>query len=116
MVEPHIFGPFTKMVESLPARAIVEGLELEYRMLQNDLTRNRYPLTEEARSVLCFCEFAHMTRLGGAMLFAGSLPAEHIDFYRKTLMRLVLAHELRPETMKEFDRIFVPKSGLSVAA
>jgi hypothetical protein len=115
MIEPHIFVPFAKMVDRLSARAIVQGLELEYRMLQNDLERNRYPLTEEARSVLCFCEFIHMAKVGGAMLFSGSLPADHIDFYRKTIMRLVLSHELPSETPKEFDRIF-PKTNMPLAA
>jgi hypothetical protein len=105
MIEPHIFGPFVKMVEKLPAKAIIPGLELECRMVRNDLECNRYSLTAEAQSLLYFREFVQSAKFGGTMHFVSPFPPEEVEFYRNILVRLVEANELAPETLKKFDRI-----------
>jgi hypothetical protein len=108
MIYPHIFGPFERMVQRLPAKAILQGLELEYRMLLDDLQFNRYALTEEANSILCFRGFIQTAKFGGTMYFARPFSLEHHEFYRQTVIRLIEANELPPEALGEFDHIFAP--------
>jgi hypothetical protein len=115
MIDPPIFGPFVRMVQSLPAKAIVRGMDLEYEMLQNDFEFDRYPLTEEAKSILCFRKFVHVAKFGGIMYFTNSFPPEHYEFYRQTLVRLINANELPASTLETFDRLFPPDS-FSLAA
>jgi hypothetical protein len=115
MIEPHVFGPFARMVEKLPTKAIIASLELEYRMLRNDLERHRYGLTAEVRSILYFLEFIQTAKLGEAMCFVTSFPSEYIEFFRQTLVRLIEANELPRDTLQKFDHFFSP-GDISLAA
>lgn len=108
MIDPHIFSPFARMVRGLPAKAIGKALELEYRMLVDDLQSNRYALTEEARSILCFREFIQTAKFGGTMYFATEFSLEHYEFYKQTIIRLIDADELPLEALEEFDHLFAP--------
>jgi hypothetical protein len=108
MVDPRIFSPFVKMVRRLPAKAIIQALELEYRMLQNDFESNRYVFTEEPLSILYFREFIQTARFGGTMYFTRPFPPEHYEFYRQTLVRLINAGEVPPSALEAFDRLFTP--------
>jgi hypothetical protein len=108
MVDPHIFGPFVRMLQRLPAKAIGQALELEYRMLLNDLQFNRYTLTEEAQSILCFRRFIQTAKFGGTMYFATAFSLEHYEFYKQTIIRLIEADELPSEALGEFDQLFAP--------
>lgn len=115
MVYPRIFGPFMKMIQRLPAKAIIRALEIECGMIQTDFERNRYALTEEAISILYFREFVQMARFGGVVYFARPIPEYHCEFYRQTLVRLIEANELPPRALEEFDHHFAPVR-LSLAA
>jgi hypothetical protein len=108
MVDPHIFRPFMKMVQRLPAKAIIQALELEYKMLQNDFESNRYVFTEEPLSILYFREFIQTARFGGTMFFSRPFPPEHYEFYRHTLVRLIKAGEVSPSSLEAFDHLFAP--------
>ena len=108
MVDPHIFGPFVKMVQRLPAKAIGQALEVEYRMVQNDFERYGFALTEEALSILYFREFIQMAKYGGELFFTRPFPPEHCEFYRQTLVRLIEANEVPPDAVEKFDQLFAP--------
>ena len=108
MVDPRIFSPFVKMVQRLPAKAIIQALEVEYRMVQNDFERYRFALTEEALSILYFREFIQMTKYGGELFFTRPFPPEHCEFYRQTLVRLIEANEVPPDAVEKFDKLFAP--------
>ncbi|HUA65818.1 MAG TPA: hypothetical protein VME24_08230 [Alphaproteobacteria bacterium] len=92
----------------LPGKAIVQALELEYRMIQNDFERNRYPLTEECHSILYFREFVQVVRVGGEVFFTRPFPPEHCEFYRQIVVRLIDANELPREALEKFDKLFAP--------
>jgi hypothetical protein len=96
------------MVQRLPAKAIIQGLELEYRMLQNDLEFHRYDLTEEAKSILYFREFIYIAKFGSSMYWTGPFLLENWEFYRQTVIRLIEANELPSDALEKFDDIFVP--------
>lgn len=108
MVDPHIFIPFVKMVQRLPAKAIVQALEVEYRMVQHDFERHWFALTEEALSILYFREFIRAAKYGGELFFNRSFPPEHCEFYRQTLIRLIEANEVPPNALEKFDQLFAP--------
>jgi hypothetical protein len=108
MVNPRIFSPFVKMIQRLPAKAIVQALEVEYRMVQTDFERGRYSLTEEALSIFYFREFIQMTKYGGDVFFTRPFPPEHCEFYRQTLVRLIEANEVPLDAVEKFDKLFAP--------
>lgn len=108
MVDPRIFGPFIKMVQRLPANAIVQALGIESRMIQNDFERHRYALTDEAQSILYFREFIQAVKFGSELYFTRPFPPEHCDFFRQTVVRLIEANELPPQALETFDHLFAP--------
>jgi hypothetical protein len=115
MVDPRIFSPFVKMVQRLPTKAIIQALEVEYRMVQNDFERDRIALTEEALSILYFREFIRMAKYGGEVFFTRPFPPEHCEFYRHTLVRLIEANEVPPDAVEKFDQLFAPVRFLRAA-
>jgi len=95
------------MVERLPTKAVVSAVELERRMLEDDLARKRTVPMEEVSSIIAFCNFLenaadadHAPRVG--------VPLYHLGFYRATVKRLVEAGELPYETAALFDNAFFP--------
>jgi hypothetical protein len=102
----HIFDLFSEMIETLPAKAILHALDLECKMLEEDMDRNRLNLPEDAFSILCFRQFVLMSMLGEVILCVEPLPSDHIEFYKETIGRLVQAGELPAVTMDNFDDAF----------
>jgi hypothetical protein len=103
----HIFDLFTRMITDVPASGILNELDLESRMLENDLWRRHLPMTREAFSILRFCQFVHAVKTGQKMCSVQELPPDHIEFYKTTVVRLIHANELPFSAAEQFDHTFI---------
>jgi hypothetical protein len=103
----QFFDSFAKLISNVPDRAVLETLDLECKMLQDDLRQHRVDLTDEANSILNFQLFVRAAKFGHAIRRIVPLPAEHIEFYKKTIIRLIQAEQLPPSAMNNFDFTFV---------
>jgi hypothetical protein len=106
-MEFRIFELFARMVRKLPAEGILKTLDLECQMLKNDIQNNRLPLPEDASSIFYFREFVNAVKVGRTPNCGRPLPADHIEFFRETIGRLVQARELPQAAMDQFDHAFV---------
>jgi hypothetical protein len=109
-MELQVFGLFAKMINGLPARAILKALDLECKTLEDDFEHHRSALAEDAFSILSFRQFVRMAQLGTAMHCIKPLPPDHIEFYKNTIVRLIQADELPASAMKDFDFTFTSGS------
>jgi hypothetical protein len=101
-----LFDSFADMIEAIPAHAIIRTLEREARMLEEDLAHHRPVPPKAAASILDFCRFVESVRMKTPVQFAGaSLPAAHLQLYRKTVTRLVDAEALPFFAKEEFDNL-----------
>jgi hypothetical protein len=103
----YIFDLFARMITDVPAREVIHELDLESKMLEHDLWRRHLPLTQEAFSILRFCQFVRAAKTGREMCFVDALPPDHIEFYKTTVVRLIQANELPLSATNQFDHIFV---------
>ena len=94
------------MVADLPARAIPTALELQCHMLEDDAEHHRLASPEDACSILCFRRFVQTAKTGEAMEQLQPFPADHIEFYKETIARLIQADELPQSAMGRFDSTF----------
>ena len=101
----HLFESFSKMIDQMPARGIIAAVELQRRMLADDLAHKRTLLKKEARSVFSFCRFLRAAVLGHSMPPV-LLPAPDTAFYRQTTERLIQAGELPATARDQFDAVF----------
>jgi hypothetical protein len=105
-MQTRLFEAFAQMIEAIPAQAIPRAMELERRMLEDDLFQKRVASLEEtASSVLSFCQFIH-ANLQEETIPPVQLPVAHIAFYRKTLMRLIEIGTLPFTAKEQFDATF----------
>jgi hypothetical protein len=95
------------MIENLPAKAVFRAVEMERRMLEDDLSRRRILHTGEALSVLDFCHFLEAVRLGVDQT-PSVPPAAHVAFYRQIVEKLVKVGELPARAKGQFDATFLP--------
>lgn len=100
------FDLFARMITDLPACVVVKALDLECKMLQEDLKHQRVTLPQDAYSIFNFRQFVRMAKFGEPMQCVKPLPLEHIDFYKQTIVRLVQANQLPPSAMEQFDYTF----------
>jgi hypothetical protein len=106
-MKPSLFESFADMIETIPVHAILRTLERESRMLEEDLAYQRPIPPTEARSILDFCRF--VAAVGNELqipALTNPPPPPHLEFYRKTVARLVDAEELPFDAKMEFDSIF----------
>ena len=103
---PHSFDDFIKLISGVPDRTILNTLDLKYKLLHVDLNHNQLDLTDDACSILYFMMFVRATTSGKSI--ACIVPPDHIEFYKKTIVRLVQAEQLPPSAMDNFDFTFVP--------
>jgi hypothetical protein len=103
----EVFDVFARTIAKLPAQCILKALDLECLMLKNDELLNRMPLPTDAFSILFFREFLHAMKCGQTLICGRPLPPDHIEFLKKTIVRLVHANELPSAAMDQFDCAFV---------
>src|SRR5262249_31107291 len=101
----YLFDTFSRMIESIPVRAVIRAAEAEGRMVEDDLEKHRVPPDEETISVLGFCNFLAASARGFLVPLPAS-PIEHCAFYRKIVKRLVEAGELPFAVKDQIDRTF----------
>ena len=92
---------FAEMVDDIPAEAVPKAVEIERRMLEDDLAHERTESRVETLSLLNFCRFVE-----GNDLLPAELPVTHTAFYRKTVMRLIESGILPFMAKEKFDRTF----------
>lgn len=97
------------MINGLPPEAVFIAAARERRMIEEDLSCQRALPSVEAMSVLNFCRFIETASAGGIVL-REPLPINHIDFYRKTIARLIKANELPMCAHRQFDIAFSEES------
>jgi hypothetical protein len=101
----HLFNPFSKMIDKVPAGAIVAVAKREAQMLTDDLANGRMLLEGEVHSILSFCRFLEASQ-SGIEISPVTLPMTDTAFYRKTTERLVNAGELPSDAREQFDTVF----------
>ena len=101
----HLFNPFSKMIDRVPAGAIVAVVKREAQMLAEDLAKGRMSLGGEVHSILSFCRFVEASQ-SGLEVPPVTLPMTDTAFYRKTTERLVSAGELPSAAREQFDAVF----------
>jgi hypothetical protein len=104
-----VFKEFTEMVNGLAPETIINSLDLQCDTLEQDFQQRHAALDDDALSILCFRQFIRMARKGVVMACAKHLPPDHLDFYRKTIARLVHANELRASALEQFEEAFSPQ-------
>jgi len=101
-----LFNSFADMIEAIPVCAIARTLEREQRMLEEDLFCQRPVPLKQVESVLAFCRFVDAAKEGLPVPApANPLPDSHLEFYRKTVERLIAAEELPYHALAEFDQV-----------
>ena len=83
-----------------------KALELECKMLEDDLEHNRSGLSEDAVSILCFYEFVRMLKANSVMRCSHHVPSDHIEFYKQTVIRLVEGGVLPQSSLDDFIYVF----------
>jgi len=102
-----LFDSFADMIEAIPSRAVLRTLERESKMLQEDLALQRDVPAGQAASILCFCRFVGTVSRGLPVPApAAAISANQMEFYRKTVARLIAAGELPQNAALEFDDSF----------
>jgi hypothetical protein len=102
-----LFESFCDMLESIPVKAVLRAVDVERKMVEDDLRKKRTERDEYVTSVLSFCNFLMLAVCGNYAAIPG-LPADHRAFYSKIVQRLVDAGELPSEIKGHLDEIFSP--------
>jgi hypothetical protein len=103
----RLFELFAKMVTALPVRAISKALELQCKMLEDDIERYRINFPEDTRAILSFQQFVLRAKLGQATEGVKTFSADYLEFFKETIVRLVQEKELPSAAMDQFDHAFV---------
>ena len=101
-----IFGPFSKMVSNLPAQAVLRAIDLECKTLEDNVKFDRLIVNEEVMSIFCFRQFLRMVKTEDVIRCLKPLPADHLEFYKETIFRLVDATELPASAVEQFEEAF----------
>jgi hypothetical protein len=101
----NLFDKFAKMVTEIPDKGVLRAIELECRMVEDDLGHKRTLPLAEANSILSFHRFLKAAA-GGAEVPPTTLPMNHWTFYKETVERLVEAGELPSDAQERFAAAF----------
>ena len=102
----HHFDIFARTITNLPITAVIQALDLEAKMLEDDFNKRLLTPEDDTFSILSFRKFVRMAKLGKVMPPVKSVPPDHAEFYKETIVRLVQANELPPTAMEQFDQAF----------
>jgi hypothetical protein len=105
-----LFTSFSKSIEELPTRAIPSLLELEEKMIKDDIALHRPVPLDGAESILEFCRFVREERAGFHVSSHQGLPLAHSTLYRRIIKKMVEAGELPAAAKEEFDTEFFARS------
>ena len=102
------FDLFAEKIITMPAKAILNALDLECKLLDQDLSAFRSSFAEDEYSILCFRQFVRSAKSGAGIFPRRCLPPDHLELYKHTVVRLVHEHQLPSTAMDYFDGAFVP--------
>lgn len=101
-----IFINFVQRISKSPPRAIIGALDRECDMLRRDLAESRDGLPDQAYSILYFKIFVRAAKVGEPLDLTIELPADEVDFFQKTTIRLVQAGALPMSALDHFQTTF----------
>jgi hypothetical protein len=100
------FKTFAQKISKLPPQAIIGALDRECDRLRRDLADCRDGLSDQAYSVLYFKMFVRAASLGDVLDLIIQLPADEVEFFQKTIIRLVQASALPVSALDHFQSTF----------
>jgi len=100
------FKKFAQKISKLPPQAIIRALDRECDRLRRDLADCRDGLSDQEYSVLYFKMFVRAASLGDVLDLIIQLPADEVEFFQKTTIRLVQANALPVTAMDHFQSTF----------
>jgi hypothetical protein len=100
------FDDFAETILSMPAKAILDLLNLDCELLDQDLSPYRSAFGPDEYSLLCFRQFIRSVRSGGTMYPRECLPLDHLRLYKHTVIRLIHVNELPRTAVKDFEGVF----------
>lgn len=100
------FNTFAEKIAGMPAKAILKSMDLGCKLLEEDLDGYRSSFTGDEFSILYFRQFLRTARSGEAMHCIRCFPRSHIEFYKRTVTRLVQAGELSSSALERFEGAF----------
>lgn len=106
-MEFESFDLFAEKIIVMPAKAILAVLDLDCKLLEQDLRPHRSAFAQDEYSVLCFRQFIRAARLGRGISPRRCLPLNHLELFKHTVIRLVYVEELPPAAVDDFDGAFV---------
>jgi hypothetical protein len=106
LVSLESFDSFAEKISSMPASAVLKSMDLECKLLEEDLDGYRASFTGDEFSILYFRQFLRTARSGEMMHCIRCFPKSHIEFYKRTVARLIQAGELKSSALDRFDGAF----------
>ena len=106
-MQDESFDLFAEKIITMPAKEILNALNLDCKILEEDLSRYRSSFTDDEYSILCFRQFIRSVKSGAGIFPRRCLPPDHLELYKHTVVRLVHEHELPSTAMDQFDGAFV---------
>jgi len=100
-----LFNTFARMIDEMPMQGIIGALQLERRMIEDDVAQKRTLPIEEAHSILSLCHFIDAARQG-FQISPVALPIQHVSFYREIVRRLIEAELLPLNASEQFENTF----------
>lgn len=100
-----LFNSFARMIDEMPMPGIFGTLELERRMIEEDLAQKRTMPIGEVQSILSFCQFIGAAKQDSQILPI-ALPIQHVSFYREIVRRLIEAELLPLKASEQFENVF----------
>ena len=101
-----LFKRFVQKLSQLPPQAIIGALDRECDMLRRELADSRDGLPDHAYSILYFKMFVRAAKHGEALDLTIQLPADEVDCFQKTTIRLVQASVLPVSALDHFQSTF----------
>ena len=100
------FKAYSERITGLPAEAIMGALDRECEALRGNLADPHVELSDQAYSILYFKLFVRAAKLGDLLDLTIRLPANEVEFFQKTIVRLVDVEALPPSALEHFRSTF----------
>lgn len=104
------FDLFAEKIITMPAKAILGALDLDCKLLEQDLAQFRASFADDEYSILCFRQFIRSARSGVGVFPRQCLPPNHLALYKHTVVRLVHEDQLPTKAMEHFRGAFIPEA------
>jgi hypothetical protein len=96
---------FTRMIDTILAKGVYGATELEHLLVEEGLAHKRRLSLQDTISILNFFRYLRSVKLG-LIVSPGTLPMNHMPFYRITVERLIEAGQLPYRAKEQFETAF----------